>query len=169
MSMDDLECDWGSEMTTKGKLLVALVFTGCIALIAIAPTGLIEHALKFADWWRDDSYAWGFRISVIAFSVSVISMMLTVWFAWMDRKMYAMFDKTIADLQEQRRLIESLDANLGRIISICAENRAVLSNVEATVDALSEASSASDDMNKKTTQSHAKSEDLNRRRESSEK
>lgn len=156
-------------MTTIAKIFFTLVILGCIALIVIAPTGFIEREVRFFDWWQGGSYEWGFRISVIAFSVSIISIMLTLWFAWMDRKMYAMFDETLSELKEQRNYVESLDANLERIITICADNRTALSRLEATIDASGEAISTSNDVNGKATRAQSKEVFLQRSWKSSDK
>lgn len=130
-------------MNTLAKIVFVLILLGCIAVVLLAPTGLIERQLQFTEWSPGDFSTAVSRLSVIALSVSIMSIMLTVWFAWMDRKVYTSFDEAFEELRAQRLAIESIDANLGRIIAMCADCKAVLSTLEIRVNTLSAAAKAS--------------------------
>jgi hypothetical protein len=141
-------------MTTKVKAVFYLALIGCIASLAIAPTGLIaREVLQLADWWQSGSYRWGFGISVVAFSLSATSIIVAVWFSRTNRILRQKLHEILAELREQRRAIESLDANFGRILDICADNRAAMSVVDERISALTEAVSMTDEVEEKTIRS----------------
>jgi hypothetical protein len=126
-------------MTTLVEIVVVLVLLGCIAAIVIAPTGLFERYFRFAEWWKSDSSKWSFRLSTVALSFSIIALVLTLYFRWMDKHIDAKLVEVIGETRAQRFIVENIDSKLGKIISTYDVHGTSLSNIEVQLKELSTA------------------------------
>jgi low affinity Fe/Cu permease len=127
-------------MTAGVKIVGALLLLSGMAVLVVAViviAGIMEGYLPLAEMWNSDSAQWVLVLGVAALTFSVMALAAMFYFASLYRRMDAKLDQGLGEMREQWHALKSIDANLGRLISICADNRAARSNLENKIKELS--------------------------------